>query len=144
MHIYTIHEHGDTPPGERDPHAVFVREGFSLFALLFSILWFMFHRMWRETVLIAVAITLIFVIAIGGDLGTIGGNALRMVFSLGVAVFAHDIWRAALARRGFREVGVASGSNVEEAALEYLLRPDAAKDAVIPAAPEENKEPIGE
>jgi hypothetical protein len=141
MHIYTIHEHGDTPPGERDPHAVFVREGFSLFALMFSILWFMFHRMWRETILIAVAITLIVVIAIGGDMGIIGGNALRMVFSLGVAVFARDMWRAALARRGFREVGVVSGSTVEEAALEYLLRPDAVIDPTSLVA---NKETIGE
>ena len=144
MHIYTIHEHVDTPPGERDPHAIFVREGFSLYALIFSILWFMFHRMWREAVLIAVAITLIFIIAFGGDLGVAGGNALRIVFSLGVAVFAHDMWRAALARRGFREVGVASGSNVEEAALEYLLRPDPVKETITPATIEENKETVGE
>ena len=126
MHIYTIHEHGDTPTGQRDPHAKFVREGFSLYALIFSILWFMYHRMWRETVLITVVIALIYMVALGGDLGPIVGNALRVVFGLGVAVFAHDMQRAALARKGYREVGIAAGGNQEEAALDYLLRPDAA------------------
>ena len=138
MHIYTIHEHIDTPPGERDPHAVFVREGFSLFALIFSILWFLFHRMWREAILIAMVIAMIFLVVQGGDVISVTGTALRAVFGLAVALFARDMQRAALARKGFREVGVASGGNAEEAALEYMLRPD------MPAAADESKEIVSE
>ena len=134
MHIYTIHEHVDTPPGERDPHAVFVREGFSLFALIFSILWFLFHRMWREAILIAMVIAMIFLVVQGGDIVDFTGTALRGVFGLAVALFAHDMQRAALARKGFREVGVASGGNAEEAALEYMLRPDAPVTAPVAAS----------
>lgn len=129
MHIYTIHEHGDTPVGERDPHAVFVREGFSLPALIFSVMWFLFHRMWRDALLIFVVVVVIVMVVAGGDLGDLMGNVLRGIFGLAVAVFAHDIRRAFLARSGFREVGVASGGNVEEAALEYMLRPEEPAEA---------------
>ena len=142
MHIYTIHEHLDTPPGERDPHAVFVREGFSLFALIFSILWFLFHRMWREAILITVVIAMIFLVIQGGDIVDFTGTALRGVFGLAVALFAHDMQRAALVRKGFREVGVASGGNAEEAALEYMLRPDAPVAASVALG--ESKEIVSE
>ena len=81
---------------------------------------------YTREVLITVVIALIYMVALGGDLGPVVGNALRVVFGLGVAVFAHDMQRAALARKGFREVGIAAGGNQEEAALDYLLRPDAA------------------
>ncbi len=132
MHIYTIHEHGDTPAGERDPHAKLVREGFSLPALIFSVAWFLYHRMWRDALLLAVIITMVMVVISGGDLGDITGNALRVVISLAVACFAQDMRRADLARKGFREVGIASGGNTEEAALEYLLRPDPAMPTEAP------------
>ncbi len=152
MHIYTIHEHGDTPAGERDPHAKFVREGFSVPALIFSVAWFLYHRMWRDAILLAVAIFVVMVVVAGGDLGDILGNALRIVISLAVACFAQDLRRVDLARRGYREVGVASGGNAEEAALEYLLRPDpavpavpVAEDSVTSApSPDDDKDLISE
>jgi hypothetical protein len=137
MHIYTIHEHGETPAGERDPHAKFIREGFSVPALIFSVAWFLYHRMWRDAMLLAVVIFLVMVVITGGDLSDILGNTLRGVISLAVACFAQDMRRADLARRGYREVGVASGGNAEEAALEYLLRPaPVGTDAGPATAPE--------
>ncbi len=147
MHIYTIHEHGDTPAGERDPHAKLVREGFSVPALIFSVAWFLYHRMWRDALLLAVIITMVMVVVSGGDLGDITGNALRVVISLAVACFAQDMRRADLARKGYREVGIASGGNAEEAALEYLVRPGQVtptQDAMQGENPADDKDMIGE
>ena len=126
MHIYTIHEHGDTPAGERDPDAVFVREGFCILVLIFSILWFLYHRLWRESVLIAVVMVLLVTVMQGAELPALASIGMRSLFTLSLAIFAYDIRRAALARRGFNEAGVASGGNIEDAALEYMMRPEPA------------------
>jgi glutamine amidotransferase len=123
MHIYTIHEHPGLAPGDRDPEAVFIREGFCVPAVIFSIFWLLWYRLWREAVLFGVLMTVAVLVALSVNAPDMTNHVIRGVFSVALGVFAYDLRRAALARKGYREAGVASGGNTEEASMEYLLRP---------------------
>jgi glutamine amidotransferase len=123
MHIYTIHEHPGLAPGDRDPEAVFIREGFCVPAVIFSIFWLLWYRLWREAVLFGVLMTVAVLVALSVNAPDMTNHVIRGVFSVALGVFAYDLRRAALARKGYREAGVVSGGNTEEASMEYLLRP---------------------
>jgi hypothetical protein len=46
--------------------------------------------------------------------------AIQVVIGMGVGIFGRDFQRAALARRGFVETGVATGETIEEAEMRYF------------------------
>ena len=139
MHIYTIHEHPDTPAGERDPDPIAIREGFSVFALVFSLLWFLSKKMWRDSLLLTVVIFMLVAVLAAGGVADPMTNVVRVLMNVGLGLFAHDLYRAHLTRRGYRQATVASGGSKEEAILEYLMRPEEQQPApetpVTPTAP---------
>lgn len=95
-------------------------EGFSIFAFVFSFPWFLVHRLWREAgVVFAGLVFVIFIIA-GGEIADPLGNALRMIFSIGVGMFAHDTWCAALRRKGWRDGGLVAAESKGEAETIYF------------------------
>jgi len=104
----------------RAEQLAFVKEGFSWPALLVPGLWLLFQRLWLELVLFVV----LFVV-LGWLLGQSDqGKALFSWVSLGIVVLfaaeANDLRRAALERRGWREVGVAIGQSREAAEFSFF------------------------
>jgi hypothetical protein len=160
--VYSVYE----PPAKapevlvRAEALAFVKEGFSWPALLVPGLWLLFQRMWLELVLFVV----LFVV-LGWLLGQSDqGKGLFSWISLGIVVLfaaeANDLRRAALERRGWREVGVAVGQGREAAEFSFFrswlpeqerssrdwpLAPDAPRQAeVSPRKPGgESEEVIG-
>jgi uncharacterized protein DUF2628 len=122
MAVYTVHEpplrSGTVAP---DPERfVFVRDGFYVWAFLLTPLWLIWHRLWL--------VLLIFVLVIIGlesamsFLGVAAGArfcALALV-SLLVGFEAGTLRRFALGRRGWRNVGVVSGTNAEAAERRFF------------------------
>jgi hypothetical protein len=145
MSIYTAHEPplraAETTP---DPDRfAFVRDGFSVWAFLFAVLWMLWHRLWL--VLLAYVVV---VVGIETALRYAGfsGPVLAIVavfIALLVGIESSTLRRFALARRGWKNVGVVSGSDLEEAERRFFAawahespvkRPEAPTGAAAPGA----------
>jgi len=113
--LYTVHEKGGLE-GEVE----FVPEGFSVLAFIFTFLWLWVQRAW----LAGFAVLGIYLL-LGFGQTTLGvpeylNIAFQVVIGMGVGIFGRDFQRAALARRGFVETGVATGETIEEAEMRYF------------------------
>ena len=122
MSVYTVHE-PPLRPSEAAPNPerfVFVRDGFYFWAFLFSVLWMLWHRMWL-ILLVYVAV----VVGVESALRYAGASRPLLAFvglliALLVGIEAATLRRIKLARRGWKNVGVVSGDNVEEAERRFF------------------------
>ena len=140
MPVFTVHE----PPRRAadavaDPERiVFVRDGFSFWAFLFTVLWIARYRMW-------LVLLLYLVIAVGAEvalyyagIGTTGIALAGFAASLLIGMEAATLRRFSLRRRGFRDIGIVSGEDLEDAERRFFdswARAAAEKRSAPPAAP---------
>jgi hypothetical protein len=122
MSVYAVYEpplraHESTPDPER---FVFVRDGFSFWAFSLAPFWMLRHRLWLAfvayvIVALALLVGLRFIAAPG---------ALTIVVSLLLAVLvgfeAATLRRFALSRRGWRNVGIVVGDDLELAERRFF------------------------
>jgi len=122
MSIYTVHQ----PPLESgavaaEPYRfVFVRDGFSWWAFLLTPLWMLRHRLW-----LALAVYLLVAVALDAGLRTLGASVLTLVLtslliSLLAGLEAGTLRRFKLARRHWRNIGVVTGHDVEDAERRFF------------------------
>lgn len=122
MSVYTVHE----PPlrateAIADPESfVFVRDGFSVCAFLFSTLWMLWHRLW-----LVLLVYVVVVAAVETALRYLGASEVFLVvvglmIGLLVGLEAGALRRFQLARLGWKNVGVVSGRNLEEAERRFF------------------------
>jgi hypothetical protein len=122
MSIYTVYEpplkaYESAPDPER---FVFVRDGFSFWAFLLAPWWMLRHRLW-----LALVCYVILAVALSVALRLIGTSAAVAViagalFSLLVGFEAATLRRFGLARRGWRNVGIVVGDDVESAERRFF------------------------
>jgi Protein of unknown function (DUF2628) len=122
MSIYTVYEpplkaHESAPDPER---FVFVRDGFSFWAFLLAPWWMLRHRLW-----LALVCYVILAVALSVALRLIGTSATVAIiagalFSLLVGFEAATLRRFGLARRGWRNVGIVVGDDVESAERRFF------------------------
>ena len=139
MSVYTVYE----PPlrtagalAEPD-RFVFVRDGFYWWAFLLTPLWMLRHRLW-----LVLAVYIAISAAIDGALHMLGASAaativVGVLISLLVGFEAATLRRVTLRRRGFRNVGVVSGDDLEAAERRFFdawVRQRAARIGAQPAA----------
>lgn len=116
MVTYTAHERDSdlTDISARAEAVVFVKEGFAWLAMLFPIIWLLFHQMW---IVLAVFVA-IFASVEAGVMSMGLSDEVAMVTSLGMsgilALLANDLRRWSLARRGYRLVELVSGRDSSE------------------------------
>jgi len=139
MAVYTVHQpparHADPlPDAER---IVFVRDGFSFWAFLIAPLWMLWHRM--RLVLLGYVVMLT---AVDTALSAIGASRTAMsviglLISLLVGLEASTLRRVSLRRRGFRNIGIVSGADREDAERRFFgdARPGSAAGAPPAARP---------
>jgi hypothetical protein len=120
MAVYTVHEPPLRGSATAEPERfIFVRDGFSLAALLFGPLWLLRHRMWL------VLLGYVPVVAALWALLHLYGSALAdgMVWgllALLLAVEAGTLRRITLARRGYHTIGVVVGDDLESAERRFF------------------------
>jgi hypothetical protein len=119
---YTVHEPqpaADTLD-ERATRLIFVKEGFAWLAFLAPFLWLLFNRLWREILVYILVTTGIFVLVryAGGNNAAAGWIMLLINFAFGLE--ARNIYRAALARKGYAVVGVVTGRDLEDSERRFL------------------------
>lgn len=123
MKIYTVHvkpSADDAYPLERQAGAIFVPEGFSIWAFLFQVLWALYHRLWLVALLMFVA--LVVVNAVIGYAGLSGGSAFLVQFlvALLIGAEAQNLRRWTLKRRGYELRAVVAGDVVADAEHRYF------------------------
>jgi hypothetical protein len=125
---YTIHEPAAAPadPMARADATQFVKEGIAWWALVFPVLWLLYHRLW---IVLAGFLGILVLIEVGAALAGLGEAAagwVTIVISLVFALEANNLRRWTLTRRGFVMAGSVSGHDLTECELRYFSQwPDA-------------------
>jgi len=141
MPVYTVHEPSlRAVETSTDPERLaFVRDGFSRPAFLFAPLWMLWHRMWLVLVgyLVLTAALMALVKALGAS--TSAAFLVGVLVSLLVGLEASTLRRFALSRRGWKNIGIVSGDDIEDAERRFfdawLARPTPAPDPPPAAGP---------
>jgi hypothetical protein len=120
MRIYTVHERAGAPADGEG--LVFVREGFSWEAFVFTFLWLVFQRLWLALVVYIVVVLAAAAAAAAIGLSPAGMFAVSFALHFLLACEANDIRRRALASRGYPEIAIASGRTLVEAERDFFRR----------------------
>src|SRR3954470_2751798 len=144
MRIYTVHE-----PPRRDDELVahtarfqFVRDGFHFWAFLLAPLWMLRHRLWLEFL-----VYLLLVGALTFALRQLGiaegaGGWVWLALALLVGLEASSMLRWKLARRGYDNLGVVAGANLEDAERRFFDGWAAEPERAAPTAPAPGPSPF--
>jgi hypothetical protein len=122
MAVYTVHEPPSRAGATSAPQPerfVFVRDGFSFAALLFGPLWMLRHRMWLALLGYAVVVAaLALVLHLRASVGV--GAVVWALFALLLGFEAGTLRRFTLGRRGYRNIGVVVGDDLELAERRFF------------------------
>jgi hypothetical protein len=126
MAWWTVHN----KQGKGADDVVFVREGFSWWALLVPLLWLAVKGMW---IVLLIALAAQFAIwAIAESLGF--GDLMRIVFSCVINLIlgfeGNNLLRWTYERRGFKELGIVQGDDLDEAEYRFF------SEVGLPRAPD--------
>ncbi len=122
MPVYTVHE-----PPRRDDELLahtarfhFVRDGFHFWAFLLAPLWMLRHRLWLEFI--------VFTLLIGGitfglrrfGIAESAGGLVWFLLAVLVGIEASSLLRSKLSRRGYENLGVVVGEDLEHAERRFF------------------------
>jgi hypothetical protein len=99
---------------------IFVRDGFSFRAFLFAPLWMIWHRMWLVLAgyVIVSAVLETALVVLGASAMDV--SIVALLISLLVGLEASTLRRFGLSRRGWRNVGIISGDDLEDAERRFF------------------------
>jgi hypothetical protein len=122
MSVYTVHEprlRSGAAASDAERFA-FVRDGFSFWAFLLAPLWMLRHRMWLVLVgYVAVSAALEILVQMFGASMSIAG-LIGVLISLLVGLEAGTLRRFTLSRRGWKNIGIVSGEDLEDAERRFF------------------------
>lgn len=116
MLSYTVHEKPQ-PRADRIDRAedlVFVRDGFSWLAMLFTPIWLLLHRLWWGLLGYVVIVIALQVVASLAGLGETWISLASIAANVIFGFEASSLRRWTLARRGWAMVGAVTGKSSEE------------------------------
>ena len=122
MSVYTVHEPplragADAPDVER---FAFVRDGFSWWAFLFAPLWMLRHRMWLVLIgYVVVAAVIEIPVRLSGA-PDFAASLIGILLGLLVGFEAGTLRRFTLNRGGWKNLGVVSGDDLEDAERRFF------------------------
>lgn len=116
MAIFDILE----PPDGKPEGVVFIPEGFSWAALVFTMFWAMFHRMWMVAAVLFAVYAGVAVAEASNLIGPVLGSAIHIGISLLFGFEARRLKSLSLVRAGFRPVGLVEATSLEVAELTYF------------------------
>ena len=145
MAVYTVHQpplHAtETAP---DPQRfVFVRDGFYFWAFIAAWLWMAWHRMWLVLLIYIVGSTVVEGAVYYAGAGRGGTVVVGLLIALLIGIEASTLRRFTLARRGWKNVGVVSAYDLEDAERRFFADWVQAAPTVrgAPSAPARNSPP---
>jgi hypothetical protein len=122
MPVYTVHE-----PPQRDEDTLahsarfrFVRDGFHFWAMVLAPLWMLCHRLWLELIayllIVGGAAFVLRRLGLEESVGFWGALFLAVL----VGMEASSLLRWKLSRRGFEQVAIVVGDNLEDAERRFF------------------------
>jgi len=117
MAAFAIFEH----PGKDPDKTIFVKEGFSTGAFVFTALWALWHRLWVMAAILAAAYSALLFSQTYLGLNESVATVLHFGMSVLLGFVAQDLRSAALRRSGYAEVALIIATNREEAELKYTF-----------------------
>lgn len=121
MAVYTVHEPPPRGAAAPDPERfVFVRDGFSFWAVLLGPLWMLRHRMWLVTIGYLLVVGLIGWALRQEQASTAVALCVDALLALLIGFEAPTLRRFTLAREGFANVGVVVGDDLELAERRFF------------------------
>ena len=104
---------------DKDPDAIFVRDGFSLTAAVFPLLWLLWHRMWVWALfLVLVLIGTSF--GAGSSIGDLLAACFMFASGLYFGFEGRQLYVASLIKRGFSVRSVLDAPDLETAETAYF------------------------
>lgn len=124
MAVFTVLE----PLNGKDDDVVFVKEGFAFWALVFTVFWALWHRMWVvAAILFALFLVSNLAVSLGGVDAMLAGWA-GFAISLLFGFEARKLRGLTLERAGYRNAGLIEASGPQAAELEYFAQRNPAPD----------------
>lgn len=122
MSVYTVLEPRKQTgsAAERAERFVFIRDGFSWGAFLFTPLWLLYRRLWLAFVAFAVLIAALQVGLRFAGVGPSGRVATGVLIALLIGFEAASLRRWTLMRRGWHELGTVIGADLEDAERRFF------------------------
>jgi hypothetical protein len=119
MAVYTVHVPLSRDGASAPERFVFVRDGFSFAALLFGPLWMLRHWMWLVLLAYALVVAaLALVLHLHGSVGV--GVIVWLLLALLLGFEAGTLRRFTLGRRGFQNIGIVVGDDLELAERRFF------------------------
>jgi len=117
MSVYTVYEPPLRPADALPDPArfAFVRDGFSFWAFLVAALWMLWHRMWLVLLIYVIVAAGIDAAMYYAGVPRAAVAVVSVFISILIGIEAATLRRFALTRRGWKDVGIVSGGNLEEA-----------------------------
>lgn len=157
MRVYTVHApmrdyRGETAQAEG---TIFVRDGFSFWALLFPLIWFLLNRMWLVTLGYLVYTAVVVAIIEFYPESEVALGAATILISIWIGFEANALHRWSLRRKGYVDRGVVAGRNLTEAEIRHFDKlargevvdapsvPVARSSSSAPAWGEDEREVVG-
>ena len=113
MKIYSVHSR----PGSPLDKAIFVREGSSIGAFAFTVLWALWNRMWLVAAVLLALWAAIGSVGLNENILGLASFAISLIFGLE----AQSLRAASLIRAGYTQIGLTHGRNIDEAELRFYL-----------------------
>lgn len=130
LKLYTIHLPPPYSAAGAEPEAV--REGFSLGAFLFSVIWALGLRLWIFAGTLFALFVAVLVIGYLAGLNDAGRAVLALAVMAWAGMEGNDRLRGGLAARGWREIGVIAAESADAALRRFG---DLSAIGPLPAAP---------
>lgn len=108
------------PPDGKPERVAFVREGFCLGALLFTVLWALLHRMWVTASLLFAIYAVVMLAESLGLIGPLFAGAVHFAISLLFGFEARKLQSLSLERSGYQPAGLIEATSLEAAELSYF------------------------
>jgi hypothetical protein len=118
--IYTVHI--DPRLSLQDSAPIFVREGFSLYAFIFTVFWLAYKRLWGAFALAAVGLTAIVSASHSGYISEASDLVLQLALGAIIGFHAHDFERAELARKGYVTTDIVAATSLLGAQQRFFDR----------------------
>lgn len=118
MHIYSVlsKNEGDIP--------LFVEEKFSFLALIFQVLWLIYHKLWQPTIIILLIKLGIYLASSKGWINESFGIAVNVTIAVTIAIFANSWYINYLKRNGYSLNSVIVAANKDEAKMRFFKNED--------------------
>lgn len=100
---------------------IFIKEGFSFFALLFGPLWFLFHKMWREFLALLVVGVVLALLKQISFFSSFDLYLMQLALAFAIAINSNH-WRAEYLhkKKNHRLLGFIIAKNTDEARLKFV------------------------